>query len=721
MSKVTKNTSELLPGSPYPLGATWDGKGVNFAVFSQHAEEMKLCLFDAAEDKSESTRIDITECVADVWHVYVPGLTPGQLYGYRAYGPYEPEMGHRFNPQKLLLDPYARSIGRGMALNEALLGYRLKHTAGDDLHINGHDSAPYAPLARVIDATFDWGTDCAPKIPWHKTLIYETHVKGMTIRHPKVPAEIRGTYLGLASPVIIDHLLSLGVTAVELLPVHQKGEEEHLRRLGLTNYWGYNTLSYFAPDVRFASSAYKAAPEVEFKQMVQAFHQAGIEVILDVVYNHTCEGNHLGPTVCYRGLDNASYYRLSPENKRYYRDFTGCGNTLNTEHPRVLQLIMDSLRYWVQEMHVDGFRFDLTSAVAREGSVVDPGSGFFDVIAQDPVISQVKLIAEPWDCSEGGYQLGAFPVIWSEWNDKFRSAVRRFWRGEKNTVAELASRIAGSSELFAHNRRKPWASINFVTCHDGFTLNDLVSYEIKHNQANGEENRDGENNNNSFNCGVEGPTSSRKVMALRDRMRRNIISSLLLSAGTPMLSGGDELGRSQQGNNNTYCQDNELNWFNWELTHKEKEFLEFVRQVASIRRSHGGFQCKDFFSGLVSPLSGCKDIAWYTVAGEEFLAADWSNPQLQSFSVLLGGNQLDPGAALLLLLNAMEQDVIYVLPKDLCGNWNLLYDTALKPCFQDLSVPASIGNYRLHASSFALFSFEQRVKSGSSSKLSGHK
>lgn len=698
-------------GCACPLGAVWDGAAVNFAVFSEHAAKVELCLFDSPAARNEAVSIEMPGRTDHVWHCRVSGVAPGQLYGYRVYGPYEPKLGHRFNPRKLLVDPYAKGFGRGLRWNEALLGHKLSTKEGADLVRSDTDSASYAPLSRVVDSQFDWGNDRPPAVPWHKTVLYETHLKGLTFKHPRVPAQHRGRYLGLASPVVIEHLLSLGVTAVELLPVFQGIEEEHLVRKGLSNYWGYNTLSFFAPDQRFASAADELPPETQFKQMVHALHGAGIEVILDVVYNHTCEGNELGPTLCYRGIDNSSYYRLEPGNRRYYRDYSGCGNTLDTRNPRVLQLIMDSLRYWVTEMHVDGFRFDLTSALAREDHLFDRGSGFLDVIFQDPVVSQVKLIAEPWDVGEGGYQVGNYPVIWSEWNDKYRATLRGFWRGDPGMRGSLASRLSGSSDLFQLGGRKPRASINFVTCHDGFTLADLVSYKEKHNQANGEDNRDGENQNLSWNCGVEGPSNDHKVLALRERQRRNLIASLFLSAGIPMLSGGDEIGRTQLGNNNTYCQDNEINWFNWDLSKAQEEFLEFVRQVVVLRKSYPGFfEREEFFAGKVNPSIRRKDISWYSSKGEELKAQDWQNAQVHVLGVIHceGVKQGDGPLqckALLMLLNADAKDVSFTLPANFKGEWELVFDTSLTRSKQSKKPSRAKIIYELKASSMAVLSF----------------
>src|SRR3982750_4770081 len=543
------------PGSPYPLGATWDGVGVNFALFSEHATRVELCLFDSPDAERESLTIHLTEQTDMVWHGYLPDVRPGQLYGYRVHGPYNPHHGHRFNPNKVVMDPYARVVGRPVRWDESLFGFQ---TGSDDATFDPRDSASHAPLAAVVDTAFTWGEDRPLRTPWHETLIYELHVKGFTQLHPDIPEPLRGTYLGLASEPAIRHLVSLGVTAVELMPVHHHADDWHLVQRNLKNYWGYNTLSYFAPAARYA---------------------AGLEVILDVVYNPPAEGNHFGPTISLRGIDNRTYYRLQPHAARYYEDFTGCGNTLNMRSPRVLQLIMDSLRYWVTEMHVDGFRFDLASALARELHAVDKLGAFFDIIHQDPILSQVKLIAEPWDLGEGGYQVGNFPTKWTEWNGKYRDAVRRFWRGDRRAVSELATRLAGSSDLYEQRGRRPYASINFITAHDGFTLADLVSYNDRHNEANGENNADGENHNLSWNCGVEGPTADRRILEVRDRQRRNIMATLLLSVGGPMISGGDELCRTQEGNNNAYCQDNGVSWTDWTMTPDRQDFLDLTRRV----------------------------------------------------------------------------------------------------------------------------------------------
>ena len=571
---------------------------MNFALFSEHASKVELCLFETPDDTKESDKITLPECTDQVWHGYFPDLEPGQLYGFRVHGPYEPGKGHRFNHNKVILDPYAKAIGRDVKWDDSLFGYRIGDK-GEDLSIDDRDSAPFCPLAAVIDTAFTWGDDRPPRTPWHKTLIYELHVKGFTKNHPEVAEELRGTYAGLASEPAINHLLELGVTAVELLPVHYHLNDRHLLDKGLTNYWGYNTLGFFAPHVGYSSKPSPRKSVREFKMMVRALHAAGIEVILDVVYNHTAEGSQMGPTLSWRGADNVSYYRLSPEDRRYYMDFTGTGNTLNMVHPRVLQLIMDSLRYWVLEMHVDGFRFDLASTLARELHDVDKLGAFFDIIHQDPVLSRVKLIAEPWDVGPGGYQVGNFPVLWTEWNGKYRDAVRRFWKGEGGLVSEFATRLTGSSDLYQADGRKAYASINFITCHDGFTLQDLVGYDQKHNEANGEDNKDGANDNNSWNCGAEGPTDDPHIIALREQQKRNLIATLLLSEGVSMICGGDELSHSQNGNNNAYCQDNQLTWMNWEFDERKTQFLEFVKKCANICAS--SLCCSEGNSSSVAP------------------------------------------------------------------------------------------------------------------------
>src|SRR5579884_2141266 len=594
------------PGKPFPLGATWDGAGVNFALFAEHATKVELCLFDSPQSTNETHRIVLPDYTDLVWHAYLPDMLPDQLYGYRVYGPYEPQKGHRFNHNKIVLDPYALTIGRDLKWDDSLFGYKIGDQAAD-LSFDTRDNAAFAPLAAVIDPAFTWGDDKPPRTPWHETVIYEVHVKGFSQLLPDMPEKQRGTYAGLASEAALKHLSDLGVTAVELLPVHLHVDDRHLVEQGLSNYWGYNTLGFFAPDIRYTTPHAGLSAVQQFKMMVRALHAAGLEVILDVVYNHTAEGNQMGPTLSMRGVDNASYYRLAPD-PRYYMDFTGCGNTLNMRHPRVLQMIMDSLRYWVTEMRVDGFRFDLASTLARELHEVNQLGAFFDIIHQDPILSRVKLIAEPWDLGPGGYQVGNFPVLWTEWNGKYRDAIRRFWKGDGGTLSEMATRLAGSSDLYQHDGRKPYASINFITCHDGFTLQDLVSYNEKHNEANGENNKDGANDNNSWNCGAEGPTDDPGIKALRERQKRNLMATLLFSAGVPMICGGDELSHTQKGNNNAYCQDNELTWLNWDLNPQQQEFLEFVKLAARIRREHPVFQRRKFFHGRKIRGSDIKDL-----------------------------------------------------------------------------------------------------------------
>jgi glycogen operon protein len=657
--------------------------GVNFAIFSEHATAVELCLFESLDAEVESVTIPLTEHTDMVWHGYLPDVHPGQLYGYRVHGPYAPEAGYRFNPHKLVMDPYAKVVGRAVCWNEALFGFRAGR---DDTTFDDKDSAPFAPLAAVIDTAFTWGDDRPRRTPWHETLIYELHVKGFTKLNPYVPEQLRGTYLGLASEAAIRHLTSLGVTAVELMPVHHHTDEWHLVKRGLRNYWGYNTLSYFAPDIRYAASSSPLDAVREFKMMVRALHAANLEVILDVVYNHTAEGNHLGPTLSLRGIDNTSYYRLLPNQPRFYQDFTGCGNTLNMRSPRVLQLIMDSLRYWVQEMHVDGFRFDLASALARELHAVDKLGAFFDIIHQDPVLSQVKLIAEPWDLGEGGYQVGNFPSKWTEWNGKYRDAVRRFWRGDGGGVSELATRLSGSSDLYEQSGRRPYASINFITAHDGFTLADLVSYLDKHNDANGEENADGENHNLSWNCGVEGPTNDRRVLEVRERQRRNLMATLMLSIGVPMISGGDEMGRTQGGNNNGYCQDNEVSWTSWEFTPEQRDFLDFTRRLIRIWKDHPVLRRRKFFQGRRIRGADVLDIAWLDPSGREMTDETWSSPDVRCLGVRLNGDAIDEvderggrivGDTLLLILNGGEEPITFTLPATaLEERWESLIDTA---------------------------------------------
>jgi len=675
----------IWPGRPYPLGATWDGQGVNFAVYSEFATQIDLCLFDSVDATRESHRIPLPEYTDLVWHGYIPDLSPGQLYGFRAHGPYDPANGFRFNSHKLLLDPYAKAIARDVAWSDSMFGYRIGDPA-IDLSFDERDNADVAPLAAVINPRFRWREDRQLRTPWHKTVIYEVHVRGFTKLHPDIPPKLRGTYAGLASDASIRHLLKMGVTAVELLPVHHHIDDRHLVEKGLSNFWGYNTLAFLAPEMQFASSKAPQDAVVEFKRMVRRLHEAGLEVILDVVYNHTAEGNQCGPTLSLRGLDNTSYYRLVPGQGRYYMDYTGCGNTLNMRCPRVLQLIMDSLRYWVLEMHVDGFRFDLASALARELHEVDKLGAFFDIIHQDPILSQVKLIAEPWDLGEGGYQVGNFPVLWTEWNGKYRDSVRSFWKGDGHAVSEFATRLCGSSDLYEHNGRRPYASINFVTCHDGFSLHDLVSYNQKHNEANGEKNRDGESHNRSWNCGAEGPTNNPTINRLREQQKRNFLATLILSQGVPMIRSGDEIGHTQRGNNNSYCQDNEINWLNWCLTQEQKDLYAFVCKLIRIWRENPVLQRRFFFQGRQIRGVGIKDILWLTPAGNEMTDADWSAGYVRCLGVRLDGEMPDEvdergnlivGDTLLLLLNAHHKELPFKLYKTAPREfWTLLVDTA---------------------------------------------
>jgi glycogen operon protein len=672
------------PGYSNPLGATWDGSGVNFALFSENATGVELCLFDGRDGSQEVARIPMREQTDLVWHVYLAEARPGQRYGYRVHGPYDPTAGHRFNPAKVLLDPYAKAIDGTLRWSDVLFGYAVGH-AEADLRRDDRDGGAHIPKCVVIDPAFTWGEDRPLRVPWNETIIYEVHVKGFTARHPDVPKALRGTYAGLTCPAVIEYFRSLGITAVELLPTHQFVADKHLVDRGLTNYWGYNSIGFFAPDVGYVSGGGLGQQVTEFKTMVKTLHQAGIEVILDVVYNHTGEGNHLGPTLCFRGVDNASYYRLVPDDRRHYIDYTGCGNTLNMTHPRTLQLIMDSLRYWVLEMHVDGFRFDLASALARELHDVDRLGAFFDIIHQDPVISQVKLIAEPWDLGEGGYQVGNFPVLWAEWNGQYRDTVRAYWKGDEGQAGPLGYRLTGSSDLYGKGGRRPYASINFVTAHDGFTLHDLVSYNEKHNEGNGEDNRDGHNENLSWNCGAEGPTDDPAILTLRERQKRNFLGMLLLSQGVPMLCGGDEIGRTQQGNNNAYCQDNEVSWFDWKLDRRRRDLLGFTRLLIELRRRHPVLRRRQFFYGRRIRGSEVKDLAWFRPDGKEMTEEDWTNPQTRCVGLRLAGDAIEEVDAqgnpilddtLLILLNAHHEPLPFTLPAHRPGvTWELLLDT----------------------------------------------
>ncbi|NIR32652.1 MAG: glycogen debranching protein GlgX [Gammaproteobacteria bacterium] len=678
---TSTNNPRVWPGWPVPLGATWDGSGTNFALFSAHAEKVELCLFDE-DARTESARIALPEFTHEVWHGYLPDVRPGQLYGYRVHGPYAPEAGHRFNPHKLLIDPYAKALRGDLEWHDALFGYRVGDSR-EDLSFDDRDSAPYVPKCEVVDPAFTWGDARTPH-PWHESILYELHVRGFTMRHPEVADDIRGTFEGLASGTIVDYLKRLGVTAVELLPVHAFVQDGHLIERGLRNYWGYNSIAFFAPHPEYLA---RADPR-EVKTFVQVMHDAGIDVILDVVYNHTGEGNHLGPTLCFRGIDNRSYYYLVDGDERHYNDFTGTGNALELRHPQVLRMVTDSLRYWAQEMRVDGFRFDLATTLARVNGEYDEHAGFLDAVAQDPVLSTVKLIAEPWDTGPGGYQVGRFPPGWAEWNDQYRDTVRRFWRGDGGQHAALASRLSGSADLYDHRGRRTWASINFVTAHDGFTLRDLVSYNDKHNEANSEDNRDGSDDNYSWNCGVEGSTDDPKILALRRRQTRNMLATLLLSQGVPMVLGGDELGRTQQGNNNAYCQDNELSWIDWEAIGAEGEsLLEFTRALVSLRRQHIVLHRSRFFHGEIIPGTEVKDVTWLRADGEELREEDWTDAAQRSLARLVSGEagmahltargeqELDD--TFLLLMNAAPDPVVHRLPTLAeSGIWVVLIDTA---------------------------------------------
>ncbi|GAB4091874.1 glycogen debranching protein [Flaviaesturariibacter terrae] len=672
----------VYPGKPYPLGATWDGKGVNFALYAENATAVELCLFEPWGKKTrEKARLRLDERSYNIWHCYVPDIRPGQQYGYRVSGPYEPQKGYRFNPNKLLIDPYAKALSGIVQWHDAVYGYKLGHKDGD-LSFSKTDSASYMPKSVVIDTSFDWEGDTPPRTPYHKSIIYEAHVKGLTWKHPEIPEAIRGTYAAIAHPVIIGHLQKLGITAIELMPVHQFVRDHFLLKKGLSNYWGYNTIAYFTPDQRYSSSGKLGEQVREFKEMVKALHRAGIEVILDVVYNHTAEGNHLGATLCFRGIDNSEYYRLT-EDPRYYMDYTGCGNTLNVMTPNTLRLIMDSLRYWVLEMHVDGFRFDLAAALARELHDVDRLGSFFDIIHQDPVISQVKLIAEPWDIGEGGYQVGKFPQGWAEWNGKYRDTMRDYWRGAESMLGEFALRLTGSPDLYFNDYRHPFASINFVTAHDGFTLEDLVSYNDKHNEANGENNNDGESHNRSWNCGVEGPSDDPEVKKLRARQKRNFLSTLFLSQGVPMLAAGDELGRTQRGNNNAYCQDNEISWINWEQN--DSALLEFTQKLIHFYRRHPCFSRKRWFKG--QPIKGThlKDINWFQPSGEEMTDENWTHDFAKSLAVFLNGAALrtvdEVGQPIhddnfYLVFNAHFDGLDFFLPARYGSGWRKVIDTS---------------------------------------------
>jgi isoamylase len=672
---------EVYQGTPFPLGATWDQEGVNFALYTENATNVDLCLFNRADSDAEEIKISLKEHSGHVWHIYVPGLKPGQLYGYRVAGPYEPQNGYRFNPNKLLIDPNAKAIAGVLQWNDSLFGYEIGNQQ-EDLSFNKTDSAPFAPKCVVIDPSFNWKGDTQLKIPLHKTVIYEAHVKGLTKLHPDIPEDIRGTYAALYHPVTIKYLKELGITSIELMPVHYFVDESSLIEKNLVNYWGYNSIGYFAPDVRYSSSGILGEQVTEFKTMVREMHRAGIEVILDVVYNHTAEGNHMGPTFSFKGIDNSIYYRLA-DDKRYYVDYTGTGNTLNARMPGVLRLIMDSLRYWIQEMHVDGFRFDLAATLARELHEVDRLGAFFDIIYQDPIISQVKLIAEPWDVGEGGYQVGNFPAGWSEWNGKYRDCMRDFWRGAESMLGEFAERFTGSSDLYRDDSRKPSASINFICSHDGFTLNDLVSYNDKHNENNGQDNTDGDNNNRSWNCGTEGDTEDEQILKLRKKQKKNFLTTLFLSQGVPMITAGDELGQTQKGNNNAYCQDNEISWIDWE--HADKELIAFTKMLIHFRLSHPMFCRWKWFQGQAIRGTGTEDIAWFLPDGGEMTEEHWKNSYAKSLAIYLNGKGIKTMArrgekiiddSFYIIFNAYHEELKYKLPqKKYAEEWAKVIDT----------------------------------------------
>jgi isoamylase len=704
-ASTSQPITAVWPGRHYPRGATWDGEGVNFSLFSAGATRVELCIFDKS-GRTELQRIELVERTDDAWHAYLPEARPGMLYGYRVHGPYDPESGHRFNPHKLLLEPYAKHIRGNLRWSDTHFGYRIGHSQ-EDLSFDRRDNAPFMPKCSVIDPAFTWAGDRPPRTPLHDTVIYELHVRGYTMRHPDVPPELRGTYAGLASAPVIDHLHRLGVTAVELLPVHAFVMDRHLIERGLSNYWGYNSIGFFAPDMRYSATGNVS----EFKTMVKVLHSAGIEVILDVVYNHTAEGNQLGPTLCFRGIDNASYYRLAAESPRHYMDFTGCGNTLNLQHPRVLQMLMDSLRYWVLEMHVDGFRFDLASALARELFEVDRLGSFFDTIGQDPVLSEVKLIAEPWDVGAGGYQVGNFPPGWNEWNDKYRDTMRAYWKGDGGLIGDFAQRFTGSADLYEASGRKPHASVNFVTAHDGFTLEDLVSYSEKHNEANGEDNRDGHNNNQSWNCGVEGPTADPAILALRARQKRNLMATLLLSQGVPMLLAGDELGQTQGGNNNAYCQDNETSWIDWQLTSEDREFCAFVTQMIRLRRAHPVFSRRRFLrsQGLAD---GVREVAWMRPDGIEMSDTEWNQGFARCLGVYFSGAAIQRltsrgqpvrDESVVVLCNAHHELIEFTLPEfETKARWITELDTDRPSTAEPPAVYDAGARYPLAGRSLAL-------------------
>ena len=687
---------KVWPGVPYPLGATWTGHGVNFAVFSENATGVDVCLFDHADSESESVRVRLTEYTDQVWHAFLPEIRPGQYYGFRVYGPYAPEKGLRFNASKLLLDPYSKAISGDIEWGKEMYGYEMDGSG--DGHRDYHDDAWGMPKSIVIDPAFDWEGDNAPATPLHKSIIYEAHVKGFSKLNPDLPENLRGTYAGLGSDVSIKYLKDLGITAIELLPVHQHAEDQHLVEKGLVNYWGYNTLSYFAPHHSYSASTPGSEVVREFKQMVKNLHAAGIEVIIDVVYNHTAEGNHLGPTLCFKGIDNPTYYRLMPDDPRYYMDFTGCGNSLNVLHPTVLRMIVDSLRYWITEMHVDGFRFDLAATLVRGENDINKYSAFLAIIHQDPVLSQVKLIAEPWDIGMGGYLVGNFPVLWTEWNGRYRDTVRKYWKGDDAQVGELANRLSGSSDLYQTNGKRPYASINFITSHDGFSLNDLVSYNDKHNEANGEKNNDGDNSNHSWNCGVEGPTDDEAIITLRHRQRRNFLATLLLSQGVPMLLGGDEYGRTQYGNNNAYCQDDNISWIGWQRDKPAQQLLSYTQGLIKLRKDHPVFRRPKFFQGRKIRGQEVKDIMWFNPGGTEMNDDEWNAGFVHCLGMLLSGKTIDVrdeqgepivDDTFLVLFNASHEAQRFTLPGRIDVHWDLLLDTV-----EDLGFVEPVRNYQ---------------------------
>lgn len=704
------NSIEVWPGRPYPLGATYDGSGVNFSVYSRVAERIEVVLFDGQAPHRQTGRFTLPEQTDFVRHGFVPSLRPGTLYGLRVHGPYDPEQGHRCNPNKLLVDPYAKALWGDPDWSAHVFGYPVGQPDGD-LQACLHDSANGVPRSVVVDDAFDWGTDAPPAVPWRKTVIYEAHVKGLTKLHPAVPENLRGTYLGVCHPAVLEHLKALGVTAIELLPIHEAADDGHLIEKGLRNYWGYSTLGFFAPEQHYATDRSPGAAVREFKTMVKALHSAGIEVILDVVYNHTCEGNHLGPTLSLKGIDNASYYWLMPQ-RRHYLDFTGCGNSLNASSAPAERLIVDSLRYWVQQMHVDGFRFDLATVLGRTGEGgFDRNASFFRIVQQDPLLSSVKLIAEPWDCGLGGYQPGNFPAPWREWNGKYRDAIRRYWKGDENLAGEVGYRLAGSADLYQGEQRRPQASINFITCHDGFTLHDLVSYSHKHNEANGESNRDGADDNQAWNCGFEGETTDAEIRALRARQKRNLLTTLMISQGVPMLCAGDEMGNTQHGNNNAYCQDNEISWLKWELDDERRALLELCRRLIHFRESQPVLQRRRFFRGDHIWNSEAKDLIWFRPDGVEMAPTDWDEPFVRSLMFALGGDAIPSldergdrvvGDGLLVLMNAHFEPVRYSLPPAPAGSvWRLELDTK-NADFSSVDEPAP-PHYELMGRSMAVF------------------